>query len=262
MEKALPVKRVRLDKIFPNDWNPNKMTEDMFAKVSAGIERLINKGKEPPPITVRKSGKRYQIIDGEHRWKIFKDLKEASIPCWILDVSDADARLLTGALNYLRGEPEKEQYAEMILQVAQSGVSIETIAAYLPEDEISIVDMLEMAGRDVDLDTILAEYQQEEEDDNSEVGFDGESARNPDEGFVSLRYRVPISVAEIVQAELLRIKGYLEGTGAHKGLDFRSLEVMAVNSALTPFDQFEGEPEDPLEPVKAKRKRKKKSIEV
>lgn len=89
------------DWLQPNTWNPNRMNAFMYAKELQSIKDhgIVD------PITVRKVGEnRFEIIDGEHRWRAVRDLGYRKVPVYILDVDELEAKKLTILLNELRGQ--------------------------------------------------------------------------------------------------------------------------------------------------------------
>lgn len=57
---------ILLERIEPNDWNPNEMTEEEFAELVAEVEHL---GKPPKPIILRPKDDGFEIVDGEHSFR-------------------------------------------------------------------------------------------------------------------------------------------------------------------------------------------------
>ena len=107
---GMEVTNIKIDLIAPNDWNPNIIQEDILAKLRAEIRQ---KGLTQP-ITVRSSGNGYEIVDGEHRWRVCKDLGWQEIPCIVQDYSDTEAKIKTLQLNYLRGSAIPIKLASLI----------------------------------------------------------------------------------------------------------------------------------------------------
>lgn len=86
------IKRVPIDDVIPNTWNPK---EKQSAKVK-DIERSIKKHGFKQPVQTRnhptQAGK-HEIIDGEQRWTAMKNLGATEIYIYDNgDVDDADAK--------------------------------------------------------------------------------------------------------------------------------------------------------------------------
>jgi hypothetical protein len=94
-----------VDLFVPNPWNPNKMPEGTLKKLKLSIEKfgLFN------AILVREKGTKYEIIDGEWRWKAFKELKIPYISCRVIEATDEEvkqmifAKKITGKHNAFEG---------------------------------------------------------------------------------------------------------------------------------------------------------------
>ena len=61
------------------------------------------------PIVVREKDQdkdTYEIVDGQHRWRICKDLALDKVPCIVVSHNDSEAKIKTLQLNYFRGRPD------------------------------------------------------------------------------------------------------------------------------------------------------------
>jgi hypothetical protein len=97
--------------ITPNPWNPNEMDPDMLEHARASIEKF----GFVDPVTVRSQGKTWQIIDGEHRWRIAIEIHLATIPVYDLGVlDDAVAQQLTIVLNETRGQANPAKLGRLL----------------------------------------------------------------------------------------------------------------------------------------------------
>ncbi len=158
----------------------------MLAKLTRGVRETLEDFGEVPPIIVRdiadsKDGCKWEIIDGEHRWRVFQNLRIPEIPYISLGkVSDTKAKILTSQLNWLRGEPDSRKYASMIesiLEDRDDRFTLEDLALRLPESEEILEDLLTVFGSASDVDTQEEKKESDEEDDGSynvEEDFDVE----------------------------------------------------------------------------------------
>lgn len=241
--KDLPIKLISCSKVRPNKWNPNVMTSSNYRKLLHGIKHLVDKEQSIPPIIIRRIKEapddsfKYEIIDGEHRHRAFKELGIKKIPSWILNVNDSEARILTTTFNYLRGEPNVNSYADLVLEVISNGYSLSSISQFLPEDENTLNDMICLVGEDVDMQSVVGSISKEDPVSISNTLNNGQD----NDVFVTLSYKVPVGVADIFHAEMLRMKDYLKSKGCSKGLNFRALELITINSQQTPLHQITGE---------------------
>jgi hypothetical protein len=86
-----------------NHWNPNKV----FNPELNLLETSIVQNGWIQPILITPQG---TIIDGFHRWMLSRDSKELNrkygglVPCAIMDISEAEAKMLTVRINRAKGE--------------------------------------------------------------------------------------------------------------------------------------------------------------
>ncbi len=115
---ALNVVALPVADLDPNPWNPNRVDARTMAKLRAF---LVREGFVKP-LLVRPSPEedgRYQILNGEHRWRIARDeLEMEEVPGVIVEVDDHRARVLTVNLNELGGEPAPDALAQLVHDLA------------------------------------------------------------------------------------------------------------------------------------------------
>jgi len=109
--------KVPIDHILPNPFNPNFMDKATFEKEKNSIKELGMLGS----IIVRRHivPERFEILDGEHRWKAAKELgyTEMTVEVIIGEVSDQQMKLLTVLLNNLRGKDDIFKRAAILKQL-------------------------------------------------------------------------------------------------------------------------------------------------
>lgn len=242
-----PYRRLRVSDCAPNDWNPNKMSAEVREKLAKNIAKLKAAAGVIPPIVVRRHPNRsvakWQIIDGFHRWDIYREAGEERIDGYVVEVDTATAMLLTETLNYLRGSPEPDlhaKYLERMLTEAQ--MTPAQASEYLPQSATEIQDELDAYDIHVDIIDIPNEG-------------DGSDKDEEDDAFIEVKFNISRTQAEVVERELSRIGAFLEG----KNIRGRALEFMAVNSAQTPVENLTGEqaPQESLADLKKKAKKKR-----
>ena len=89
----MEIKEIKINKIKPNNYNPNKMTEEGYKEL---IEEIKYLGRIPKPLIIDTN---YTIIDGEHTYKASKELKLKELPCEIVKADDFEKRRLTFKYN-------------------------------------------------------------------------------------------------------------------------------------------------------------------
>lgn len=137
--KGFEFKMIPLERLRPNPWNPNKIPRDKYAK----LEKAIAEKGLLSPLLVREKRGLYEIVDGEHRWKIARSLNIESIPCFVASLSDTEAKIKTLQLNGLRGENEPERLARLIKDI-NIEIPVEEMEKVLPMDSYDIKTSLEI----------------------------------------------------------------------------------------------------------------------
>ena len=140
-----PVSNVQIvdrDLLKPNDYNPNKVTEENLKLLTQSI--LTNGWTLP--IVVRPD---YTIIDGFHRWTVsgrepLKSKLKGKVPIVIVDHKDHDEDVYgTITHNRARGTHLLEPMKKIIKELIDSGKSISEISKQLgmkPEEIFRLSD--------------------------------------------------------------------------------------------------------------------------
>lgn len=123
----IKLRSIAVDKLHPNDWNPNKMTDEEFRELVEEVRRL---GRIPKPVIVRPSDDGYEIIDGEHNWRAAKEVGLAEVPCEVVEIDDFHAMQETYKRNqHGRHDPllEAEMFERMMRErgLTQRGLAEE-----------------------------------------------------------------------------------------------------------------------------------------
>jgi len=141
-------KRVPIDWVFPNLYNPNIQTKEMFEKGKKSVEEL----GFLMPVLVREKEIRdeqgnlvgdelYEIIDGEHRWRYCKELNYKEIDIESMGkISDQVAKFLTIQLNNLRGKDDVLKRAELLKQLNEGQLSLLPFDNKQIEEELKLLD--------------------------------------------------------------------------------------------------------------------------
>lgn len=106
---------VQLDKIVPNVYQPRKYFD------SGALEELSMSIKQYgviQPITIRRVGSVFEIVAGERRWRASKLIGIKTIPCAIVDITDAESAEIALLENLQREDlnfiEEAEAYYNLI----------------------------------------------------------------------------------------------------------------------------------------------------
>ena len=138
--ESVEVVEIPTDRIEPDPANPNEMTGSVLEALA---EDIRNKGFVQP-VLVRPSGDTFLIVDGEHRWRVLKDLGIEAVPCVIDDRQEDDARLRMVSMNRLRGKPQPGKLAGVLADLSDS-IGPETVAEALAMDDEEITQVMNPA---------------------------------------------------------------------------------------------------------------------
>lgn len=134
-------------------WNPNHMDETMAAKLRNSIRRYGMLGS----LVVRPlDGNGYEVLSGNQRLEVLRELDYTSVPCVVVEVDDTHARLLAQALNRIQGEDDLGLRAELLRTVLDA-LPQEEVLAVLP-DSASSLQALSSLGQE-DLASYLENWQ-------------------------------------------------------------------------------------------------------
>ncbi len=114
-------------------WNPNTMTSEIYAK----LRESVTKYGVVANLVVRPLGKVYEVISGNQRLQVYRELAMESTPCVLVELDDAHARLLAQVLNRTHGDDDLGLKAEL-LQDILSSLNQEEVIALLPETPESL----------------------------------------------------------------------------------------------------------------------------
>jgi len=156
--RSTEVRLLPIDKVRPNEYNPNRIDEKNLAKLKADIQR---KGKVPP-IVVRPTGQdEWEIVDGYHRWAILKELGHTRVPAVVWEIDETEAKLKTLQLNYLRGNPIQVRLANLVHDLNRT-MTLEDLEAALPYEQAELKDSLALLKLPTDIDKVVEERAEKE----------------------------------------------------------------------------------------------------
>jgi len=104
MVEEYQITNALISDLIPDDTNPNIMTQEE----ENALERVIKKYGFLAPIIIDKNN---NIVDGEHRYKVYKKLQHESIPAFVIDVDTMDKKMLRQLMNKLRGVHDRQKDA-------------------------------------------------------------------------------------------------------------------------------------------------------
>lgn len=113
--KKLHIEYVPTDSVKPNTYNPNRQDPATLELLT----RSIQEDGFTQPVIVHRSSK--QIVDGEHRWRVARNLGMTQIPVVFVDMTDEQMRIATLRHNRARGSEDIELSTEVLKDLQQLG---------------------------------------------------------------------------------------------------------------------------------------------
>ena len=133
-----------LDRLVEAPWNPNAMDAGSLARLRESVRRyglLV-------PLVVRPLDDSYEVLSGNHRLGIVRELGFVSAPCVPVDLDGTHARLLAQALNRIHGEDDLGLRAELLRTVLEH-LPQEQVLAVLPETVDSLRQLASLGQQDM-----------------------------------------------------------------------------------------------------------------
>lgn len=115
---------VPVDEIKPSPYQPRLAFDLEDIKGSIMRDGIL------VTLTVRKKDGFYEMVDGERRWRVARDLGYETVPCDVIDIDDDTARRMVWKVNTLRKDYEPKEKAHFFkkMQDPPYGMSVKGIA--------------------------------------------------------------------------------------------------------------------------------------
>jgi hypothetical protein len=114
MAKEIPLQSITVNDIKFDETNPNVLTPEQMVALKDTIKKF---GFLAPVIL----NKKLEVIDGEHRVTVYKELKKETIPAYVIDVDTIDKKILRQLMNKLRGEHDPFKDKEEFKMIYDAG---------------------------------------------------------------------------------------------------------------------------------------------
>lgn len=93
-------------------------------------------------------GTAYEVLSGNQRLEVLREVGLETVPCVVVDRNDAEARLLAQTLNRLHGEDDLGLKAELVRTILADLPESEVLKV-LPETADSLRDLAELGQQDL-----------------------------------------------------------------------------------------------------------------
>ncbi|XUW99745.1 MAG: ParB N-terminal domain-containing protein [Dehalogenimonas sp.] len=135
---------IPMAKLIEANWNSNIQDEAMMARLRESLRTfgLVEN------LVVRSVGNDYEVLSGNHRLAVLKEMGVTTVPCVIVESDDHKARLLSQALNRIHGEDDLGLRSELIKKTLERFSATE-IASILPDTAASLVSLANMGKEKV-----------------------------------------------------------------------------------------------------------------
>ena len=128
------VVEIPIEQLREASWNPNVMDEAMLGRLRQSIDRF---GVVQNLVARGIGGGMYEVLSGNQRLGVLREMGISAAPCVIVDLDDGKARLLTQALNRVQGEDDLGLKAEMVREVLET-IPQSEVLSILPESAASL----------------------------------------------------------------------------------------------------------------------------
>lgn len=145
-EVGIDFRVVEIDRVRPNEYNPNEMASELFESLANAIRA---EGKMNQPLLVREDPETegdYIIVDGENRWQAGKLAGLKHIGVVVVDYDDNLAKVRTLSFNNLKGQNVPIKLARMLvdLQKEYSDEEIRRMTGIREDDQLSALSLLDV----------------------------------------------------------------------------------------------------------------------
>lgn len=136
---------VPIDKVFANEYNPNHVSNNNMELL---LQSIIDNGFCFPVVTVYDDVlDRYIVVDGFHRFQIFKEYLKASIlPVVVLEQNISQRMAATVQFNRARGVHQVELMGDLVKALAEQGIEDNEIAKHLGMETDEVYRLKQITG--------------------------------------------------------------------------------------------------------------------
>ena len=139
---------VPIERLVEADWNPNRLSARLLAKLRRSLEEfgvVENLVARPHP----DGSDRLEVLSGNQRLRLYRELGLPAVPVVVVELGDAEARLLGQTLNRTRGTDDPKAYAALLERLLTE-FKPAAVSAFLPESEATIERHLRAYGQETE----------------------------------------------------------------------------------------------------------------
>lgn len=144
-DDAIDFRMVDIDRIEPNDYNPNDMEAELFEAI---VEQVKDEGMNQPILCRENPDKEgfFLIVDGEHRWKAAKIAGKKLIAIVVVAFDPTTAKVRTLSMNHLRGQNIPIKLARLLVDLHKvySAADIRKMTGIGEKDQQSVLELLKV----------------------------------------------------------------------------------------------------------------------
>ena len=122
--------------------NPRKRCEEQFQEITRSIKEV---GQQTPIMVNErnfKTTKKYELIYGQGRWEIHKNLGHEYIWAEIVDEDEGKAYVCSLVENIARSRPQPIEFAKAIIQMYDSGVTLDELTKITGRSKCSLQEYI------------------------------------------------------------------------------------------------------------------------
>ena len=136
---------VPIDKVVANNYNPNHVSDNNMELL---LQSIVDNGFCFPVVTVYDDIlDRYIVVDGFHRFQIFKEnLKADVLPVVVLEQDISQRMAATVQFNRARGVHQVELMGDLVKALAEQGIEDEQIAKHLGMEADEVYRLKQITG--------------------------------------------------------------------------------------------------------------------
>jgi ParB family chromosome partitioning protein len=139
------VTELPLEQLKEAPWNPNQMDQAMLSRLRESLTRY---GLVQNLVARPLSNGSYEVLSGNQRLQVLRELQRSPVPCVVVDLDDAHARLLSQALNRIQGEDDLGLRAEMWKEILDQIPGAEVVKL-LPETTQGLAALASLGQQDL-----------------------------------------------------------------------------------------------------------------